>query len=82
MTWVKPSNLKLIDRAIRYVRQILVARGERDPGYESVCYSLFELRASLELNESIVLKTVDHISLFTCLVPSTCSLSSPTFSRS
>ena len=62
MTWVKPSNLKLIDRAIRYVRQILVARGETDPGYESICYSLFEIRASLELNESIVIKTVDHIS--------------------
>ena len=61
MTWVKPSNLKLIDRAIRYIRQILQARGYPDPGYEAVCYALFEMRASLQLNESIVLKTAEHL---------------------
>ena len=61
MTWVKPGNLKLIDRAIRYIRHILISRGEKDPGYEAVCHALFEAKASLQSDESIVLKTVATI---------------------
>lgn len=61
MTWVKPSNLKLIDRAIRYIRQILEARGYPDPGYETVCYALFEVRSDLKPNGSIVLKTAERL---------------------
>lgn len=58
MTWVKPSNYKLIDRAIRYIRQLRGTRGQPDPGYEAVCRALFEKRASLPPDASIVMETL------------------------
>ena len=63
MTWVKPSNCKLIDRAIRYIRHLREARGQPDPGYEAVCMALFEMRASLPPDASIVLETLDLLEM-------------------
>ncbi len=63
MTWVKPSNFKLIDRAIRYTRQLRGARGLPDPGYEAVCMALFEVRASLPPDASIVLETLNLLKM-------------------
>jgi N-acetylmuramic acid 6-phosphate etherase len=58
MTYVKPSNNKLIDRAIRYV-QLLHARAHGStPDYAQVCRVLFRERASLGADEPIVLKTL------------------------
>ncbi len=57
MTWVRPSNLKLIDRAIRYVSYLLAREGVRVP-YEQIAVRCFELMQDLGPDESIVLKTV------------------------
>ncbi len=57
MTYVRPSNNKLIDRAIRYVQYLLRQRGI-EIAYEEVCQALFRCREGLGQNEAIVLKTL------------------------
>ena len=59
MTHVKPSNNKLIDRAIRYVTMLLQRRTGKTPEYKEVARVLFEERAKLKPGEPIVLKTMD-----------------------
>jgi len=61
MTWVKPSNNKLIDRAIRYVRELHYRQCGRRPDYSVVARALFEAQASLRPTEPIVLKTLERI---------------------
>jgi N-acetylmuramic acid 6-phosphate etherase len=59
MTWVRPSNNKLIDRAIRYIAHLL-ARHDVQPvySYEAIAYRCFAEMQDLAPDESIVLKTV------------------------
>jgi N-acetylmuramic acid 6-phosphate etherase len=57
MTWVRPSNNKLVDRAIRYVVFLLEKEGGAF-SYEDICYQLFEEAESVGEGESVVLKTV------------------------
>ncbi len=61
MTYVKPSNNKLIDRCIRYVRQLVQRRMGRAPEYEAVARTLFDVRARLKPDEPIVLKTMEAL---------------------
>ncbi len=58
MTYVKPSNNKLIDRAVRYVRLLAQRRTGVLPDYEKVTRLLFEEREKLKPGEPIVLKTL------------------------
>ncbi len=58
MTYVKPSNNKLIDRAVRYVRILAQRRTGKLPSYEKVTRLLFEERDKLQPGEPIVLKTL------------------------
>jgi N-acetylmuramic acid 6-phosphate etherase len=58
MTWVKPSNNKLIDRAIRYVQALLDRSSGKTFSYEEVCYALFQELESLRAEEPIVLRTL------------------------
>lgn len=58
MTYVKPSNNKLIDRSVRYVRLLAHRRIGKLPGYERVTRVLFEEREKLQPGEAIVLKTL------------------------
>jgi N-acetylmuramic acid 6-phosphate etherase len=58
MTYVKPSNNKLIDRAVRYVRLLAQRRTGKLPSYEKVTRLLFEERDKLQPGEPIVLKTL------------------------
>lgn len=58
MTWVRPSNNKLIDRSIRYVEHLL---GDSRPSYEVICRELFRQIDLLKDGESVVLKTVDAL---------------------
>ncbi|MDD2717484.1 MAG: SIS domain-containing protein [Candidatus Wallbacteria bacterium] len=60
MIWVRPSNNKLIDRSIRYVRHLLSSKGI-EPSYEETAYALFEEIETLSHNEPIVLKTVNRL---------------------
>lgn len=61
MTYVKASNRKLIDRAIRYVRILAAREGGVAPSYEDTAYALFATLAELQPNEPVVLKTLDRL---------------------
>lgn len=57
MTWVRPSNNKLIDRAARYIIHLLKKSG-KTASYEDVVEKIFEEREGLTENEPIVLKVL------------------------
>lgn len=59
MTWVRPSNNKLIDRAARYVRHLLSDAGKQ-ASYEDVVEKIFEEGEKLQENEPIVLKVLNR----------------------
>ncbi len=58
MTWVKPSNKKLIDRAIRYVQHLLEKEGGAHFSYADICYQLFAEAEAMRPEESVVLRTL------------------------
>ena len=60
MTWVKPNNGKLIDRASRYVQELLRRQGV-ELSYDRVVTELFEQVKELKEKESVVEKTVQAI---------------------
>ena len=63
MTWVKPSNNKLIDRAVRYAGQILKQDGYVIE-YKDLVKECFQImNKGLSSNESIVLKLVQSFKL-------------------
>lgn len=61
MTWVKPSNGKLIDRAIRYIQYLFEAHQLAAPTYEKTAYCLFEKLENLVEGESVVLSCYDKL---------------------
>jgi len=62
MTYVRPSNNKLIDRSIRYVMHLLTQKGiEEYNTYRDVCYELFRQMPLTSADEPIVLKTLNAI---------------------
>lgn len=61
MTWVRPSNNKLIDRAIRYIRELYERRHGKQLDYAQTAYTLFTVRATMHPEEPIVLKTLEHL---------------------
>ncbi len=61
MTWVKPSNKKLIDRAIRYVEYLLHHQNIPDFSYQDICYQLFEEAERMTPSQSVVLMTVESL---------------------
>lgn len=58
MTWVKASNLKLVDRAIRYVQKLLKNRGIH-ADYEIVAARLFSKLNSVNSSRPIVIATFE-----------------------
>ncbi len=62
MTFVKPSNNKLIDRAIRYIQLLCKKRALPIPGYSEIARIVFIYKDGLKSNEAIVLKALSHIS--------------------
>mmetsp|Transcript_32125 Transcript_32125/g.37055 ORF Transcript_32125/g.37055 Transcript_32125/m.37055 type:complete len:553 (+) Transcript_32125:47-1705(+) len=69
MTWVRPSNNKLIDRAARYVKLLLSRRWESQgadeasiqkalPSYEAICTRIYEMRETVPTDQPIVLLVV------------------------
>ena len=58
MTWVRPSNNKLIDRAARYILQILKQKNKY-PTYEEVVLKVFEEIENINDNEPVVMKVVE-----------------------
>ena len=61
MLFVKPSNKKLIDRSIRYVRLLLEDAGIPAFTYEDVCFALFREIEESRVDEPIVLKTFNRL---------------------
>ena len=57
MTWVKPSNGKLIDRAIRYVQFLFRVNRQEAPPYERVALALFANIEKSTVDHSIVQST-------------------------
>jgi N-acetylmuramic acid 6-phosphate etherase len=60
MSYVRPSNKKLIDRTIRYVRLLLLQHGI-EKSYEEVAYACFQEMEIIHPDESIVLHTLDRL---------------------
>jgi len=61
MTWVKASNLKLVDRAIRYATTLLKDRGIDRFTYADVAFEIFRQMKKIGPTESIVLATVKSL---------------------
>ncbi|CAD8150238.1 unnamed protein product [Paramecium pentaurelia] len=63
MIYVRPTNNKLIDRAIRYVQYLLKQNNvvNENITYALVCENLFEEIKTLVYGESIVLKTFERV---------------------
>lgn len=60
MLYVRATNNKLVDRAIRYVQALLEDEG-LTASYEMICETLFELQPTLALDEPVVLYTFDAL---------------------
>lgn len=56
MTWVRPSNKKLIDRAIRYTDTLLQKKENKSVDYKTIAYKVFELMPTLKEDEPIVVR--------------------------
>lgn len=59
MTWVRASNYKLIDRASRYVLQLLAVKG-KSASYEDVVLKVYEEMEKANENEAVVLKVLER----------------------
>lgn len=62
MTYVSPTNGKLIDRAARYVKIILEQNLGKEIAYSKIIEEIFRQKEKLAPNESIVLKTCAALS--------------------
>ena len=60
MTWVRPSNNKLIDRAVRYVSFLLGVDAERFT-YAELVEACLEEFAKLGPDEPVVLRVVERL---------------------
>ena len=63
MTYVKPTNYKLIDRSIRYVQRLSETRGHPVPEYNVVAKKIFDIKNKLEPDSAIVLKVLEELEL-------------------
>lgn len=61
MTWVRASNLKLVDRAIRYTSTLLKERGINRFTYTDLAFEIFRQMKKTGPTESIVLSTVKSL---------------------
>lgn len=71
MTWVRPSNNKLIDRSIRYVQYLLDYYKDKfihgkeaiyqKIDYSLICHALHSEIENLNFNQAIVLNTLKRI---------------------
>lgn len=61
MTWVRPSNNKLIDRAARYILQLL-SQKKIQASYEDVVLKIFEEIEVIDENRPVVLQVVERFS--------------------
>ena len=61
MTWVRASNNKLVDRAVRYVDTLLKQKGIIIP-YEELVIACFSIKDQIPRDQSLVLTMVKEFS--------------------
>jgi N-acetylmuramic acid 6-phosphate etherase len=61
MTYVRPSNLKLIDRAARYARHLWKQETGSDISYETTIRALFAIRPTLAPDQPAVLRLLEKL---------------------
>jgi N-acetylmuramic acid 6-phosphate etherase len=61
MTWVYPSNGKLIDRAARYSEILLRRSGHGEFTYDEIVRAQFASKSELSPQDSIVHKTMEKL---------------------
>lgn len=61
MTWVRASNNKLVDRAVRYATTLLAQKGIAVP-YEKLVHTCFKLKDQIPRDQALVLKMVEEYS--------------------
>lgn len=59
MTWVYPSNGKLVDRAARYSIWLLERQGVKNIDYDKIVRIQFDVKQTLQSKESIVIRTAE-----------------------
>jgi N-acetylmuramic acid 6-phosphate etherase len=62
MTWVRPSNGKLIDRTARYLEFLIKKRGLPAQSREALIGKIFDTQASIEPDEAVILKILRELS--------------------
>ena len=62
MTWVRASNNKLIDRAVRYATTLLAQKGIHVP-YEKLVVACFNMKDVIPRDQALVLKLVEEFSV-------------------
>ena len=61
MTWVTPTNGKLVDRAARYVAHLLARAGDGGHSYEEIVHQIFEEAELAGPGEPIVLRACESL---------------------
>lgn len=61
MTWVRASNNKLVDRAVRYATTLLSQKGIDVP-YDKLVHTCFKLKDQIPRDQALVLKMVEEYS--------------------
>jgi N-acetylmuramic acid 6-phosphate etherase len=61
MVFVRPTNNKLIDRSIRYIRLLLEDEGFSPLTYEDVCLALFQEFEESRADEPVVIQTFERL---------------------
>jgi len=61
MTWVRPSNGKLIDRTIRYLEFLIQKRGLKPRTYTELAKLVTETQGQVRSDEAVILKILDHL---------------------
>lgn len=59
MTWVRASNNKLIDRAVRYATTLLLKKGI-SVSYDELVHTCFKLKDQIPRDQALVLKIVEE----------------------
>jgi N-acetylmuramic acid 6-phosphate etherase len=62
MTWVSPTNGKLVDRAARYVQHLLCGAGLEGASYADVVHRLFTEMERARPGDSVVLRAYRSLS--------------------
>jgi N-acetylmuramic acid 6-phosphate etherase len=61
MVFVRPTNNKLVDRSIRFIRLLLADEGLSPLTYEDVCFALFEEFEHSRADEPVVVRTFERL---------------------